>query len=80
MPTILRQDGFAVRLYPNDHDPPHVHVFKAEGQAKISLGDSDSLPLPIEVLSMSNKDVKKALEIVKEHQMILRQAWEKYHD
>ncbi|NJN61100.1 MAG: DUF4160 domain-containing protein [Coleofasciculaceae cyanobacterium RL_1_1] len=52
MPTILRQDGFAVRLYFNDHDPPHVHVFKAGGQAKIALGDGEQLPWPMEVLTM----------------------------
>jgi Domain of unknown function (DUF4160) len=27
-------------MYFDDHDPPHVHVFKAGGQAKITIGDS----------------------------------------
>jgi hypothetical protein len=38
MPTVLRKDGFAVRIYFNDHLPPHVHVFKGGGQVRISLG------------------------------------------
>ncbi|MGG6266137.1 DUF4160 domain-containing protein [Leptolyngbya sp. AN03gr2] len=44
MPTLLRQDGFEIRMYFDDHDPPHVHVFKAEGQAKIALGNSEVVP------------------------------------
>lgn len=39
MPTLIRQDGFDVRMYFDDHDPPHVHVFKAGGQAKITIDE-----------------------------------------
>lgn len=37
MPTIFRQDGFQIRIYPNDHFPSHVHVIKGKGQAKIGI-------------------------------------------
>ncbi len=39
MATVLRKDGFSVRIYTNDHLPSQVHVFKAGGEAKINLGD-----------------------------------------
>jgi hypothetical protein len=29
MPTVLRDEGFEVRIYTSDHPPPHVHVAKA---------------------------------------------------
>jgi len=28
MPTIIRQEGFRIVIYPNDHFPAHVHVIK----------------------------------------------------
>jgi hypothetical protein len=80
MPTILRQDGFAVRLYFNDHDPPHVHVFKAGGQAKIALGDGEGLPWPMEVLAMDNRTAKQALKLVFEHQAYLLDKWREFYD
>jgi hypothetical protein len=37
MPTVLRRDGFEFVVYFDDHSPPHVHVFKGEGETKIKL-------------------------------------------
>ncbi|MCY7272298.1 MAG: DUF4160 domain-containing protein [Phormidesmis sp. CAN_BIN44] len=79
MPTLLRQDGFDIRVYFDDHDPPHVHVFKAGGQAKIELGRLDVLPSLILVQGMSVKDAKAAISIVTEHQTYLLEKWEEYH-
>jgi hypothetical protein len=28
MPTIVREDGYEIRIYTLDHPPPHVHVAK----------------------------------------------------
>jgi Domain of unknown function (DUF4160) len=38
MPTIIKQDGFRVVMYPNDHIPSHVHVYKGGGEVRINLG------------------------------------------
>jgi Domain of unknown function (DUF4160) len=38
MPTIIREDGFRVVIYPNDHIPAHVHVLKGGGEVRIDLG------------------------------------------
>jgi serine phosphatase RsbU (regulator of sigma subunit) len=35
MPTIIRERGFEVMIYPNDHRPPHVHVWKAGKEARV---------------------------------------------
>jgi hypothetical protein len=79
MPTVLRKDGFAVRIYFNDDLPPHVHVFKGGGQARISLGSGTESPQLVELEGMSDKDAAKALSIIIEHQVELLQRWEEYH-
>jgi hypothetical protein len=66
-------------MYFDDHDPPHVHVFKAGGQAKIALGSGDTLPSLIMVQGMSAKIAKAALAIVIENQADLLEKWEEYH-
>jgi hypothetical protein len=79
MPTLLRQNGFEVRMYFDDHDPPHVHVFKAGGQAKVALGDSDEVPSLIMVQGMSAKEAKAAVSIVAANQIYLLEQWEEFH-
>jgi len=35
---VLRIDGLRVMMFPNDHPPPHVHVFGKGGEALFYLG------------------------------------------
>jgi hypothetical protein len=79
MPTILRQDGFEFMIYTNDHPPMHVHVFKAEGEAVINLGDEATPPSLRETIGMSRKQERRALEIVGEHQNYLLGEWRRLH-
>jgi Domain of unknown function (DUF4160) len=37
MPTVIREDGFEVRIYTFDHPPPHVHVAKAGAILRIDV-------------------------------------------
>lgn len=79
MPTLLRQDGFEIRMYFDDHEPPHVHAFKVGGQAKIQIGSLEVPPSLTLVQEMSARDAKKAIEIVIEHQIKLLQKWGELH-
>lgn len=79
MPTLLRQDGFDIRMYFDDHDPPHIHAVKAGGQAKIALGSLDTAPSLMMVQGMSAKEAKASLLIVLENQPYLLDKWEEYH-
>jgi hypothetical protein len=70
MPTVLRVDGFAFRVIPGDHDPPHVHVRYSGRKCKIVLS----------TLDVSNSDMNRseeggAVRIVAEHQEALSAAW-----
>ena len=42
MPTVLKVDGLQIVIWPNDHNPPHIHVFSADAEAKIELNDAGS--------------------------------------
>jgi hypothetical protein len=39
MPVIQRFDGFVIRMYFEDHNPPHVHVVGPDFEALVSIGD-----------------------------------------
>jgi hypothetical protein len=79
MPTVHQQDGFQFRIYPNDHDPAHVHAWKAGRVAKIGLGDDETAPYPMDPGAMRTPDVRRAIRIVEEHQATLLNEWRKHH-
>jgi hypothetical protein len=79
MPTILRQSGFLVVIYPNDHPPPHVHVLRKDGRAKILLKVNDRSNDVVEVFGFSMKQTMDALKIVIEANQRLLLAWRKIH-
>jgi hypothetical protein len=80
MPTVLRKEGFSFRIYLDDHNPAHVHVFKAEGEVKIQIGDDFADCRLISVYGMNRKDAKRALEIAIAHRMELLNGWRKIHE
>jgi hypothetical protein len=41
VPTILNINGFRFIIWPADHEPPHVHVIKGKGKAKIKIGNEE---------------------------------------
>ena len=76
MPTVLRVDGFAVRIYTADHEPMHVHVIGADGEAVVAIGTPARL---IRMTGLSNKAVRAAIELVEGHAGMLVNAWEAIH-
>lgn len=80
MPTILRQNGFRVIIYLNDHLPSHVHILKGGGEIKIDLGNSKSKPKLIAIVgAIKNQEVAKALELVTDNQAFLLAKWKEIH-
>jgi hypothetical protein len=75
MPTVLRQAGYEIAIYFNDHPPAHVHAFKAGGEAKVNLD-----PVAVaQVWKMKKATVRKAKRVVAEHQSYLLERWEEIH-
>jgi hypothetical protein len=79
MPTVLRIDAFRFVIYLNDHSPPHVHVFTADAEARIELGQPGGFPRLLENRHMKPMALAKALALVKQHQDALVQAWSRLH-
>lgn len=78
MVTILREGGFRVVIYLNDHEPAHVHVIGA-GEAKINLAGSGEAPELVWSVGMSGADLRKAMRIVGDARTELIARWDEIH-
>lgn len=79
MATVLRIDGYIVRIWSNDHLPRHVHVFKGDGECVINLVGEGGLPELREFYNLKRKEVAKAIRIVADNQKKLIKAWNQIH-
>lgn len=77
MPEIFRAFGLVFVIFPDDHDPPHTHVFYGGEKCKIFLKGPTVADKPRCTLPPSR--LRKALQLVAENQAILLQEWEKIH-
>lgn len=82
MPTVVREDGFAVRIYgpPREHPPAHVHVERGRDElVVIRLGLDDDPPTVWAVYGMKVQEVLKAVRIVEQHHAMILAAWRRIH-
>ena len=77
MPTVIREDGFEVRIYTFDHPPPHVHVAKSGAIVRIDIA---TLLVTEIVGDISDRDVKRTERLVALHAKRLTREWAKIHD
>lgn len=73
MPTLLNKDGFRFFFYANEHEPKHIHIIKGEGFAKIELGS-----LRVVQNYLKPNELKKALELTKQHQESFERVWNEW--
>jgi hypothetical protein len=74
-PTILRREGYQVKIYLNDHPPAHVHVAHAGNEARIGL-------VPVEVKNnwgFNTREIGRILAIIHESKEFLLAEWDRYH-
>lgn len=76
MPTLIREQGFEVRIYTQDHPPPHVHVAKSGAIVRIDLATCQVTEI---VGPISDRDAKRAELLVTEHAEFLREEWAEIH-
>ena len=79
MPTVLRKNGFQVIIWTNDHEPMHVHVFKAEGELVINLGNGKAEISIRENYGMRNTDLRRALSLISRNHDLLLEKWREIH-
>ena len=70
MVTVFRAFGLRMIIFVDDHQPAHVHVF-GDGQARINLLGSDGTPELVWADNMSRTEIRRAVRIVKEQQVLL---------
>jgi uncharacterized protein DUF4160 len=79
LPTVLRIEGFHVRIYLREHPPAHVHVWKSGAWARVELPTTEKSAHVISVRGMTTPDVVRVVRIVEANADLLLAAWERYH-
>ena len=77
-----RKNGFRFVIYPNDHTPAHIHVFRERAEVVIFLGslaERKEKPSIRENKRMQTRDIMRALRICYENQKEYIAEWEKIH-
>jgi len=78
MVTIHRAHGLRVIIFTDDHEPAHVHVF-GDGQAKINLIGPDGVPVLVWAEGLKRNEVRRALQLVRDHQAAFLARWREIH-
>lgn len=79
MPTVHRERGFRIVIWPNDHPPPHVHVFKEAGEVILLIPSEREVPEIRGARRMQAADIAEAMQMVREHAQTIRQKWDEIH-
>lgn len=80
MPTILKIDGYSIRVYTHDHRPAHVHVVGVDGAVVFHLNCPGG-PIEVRESSQSLPDLKirKLARAVSLQIQRLCDEWRKLH-
>lgn len=78
MVTVLREEGFRVVIFTKDHGPPHVHVRKANGRAKIELPRGDEGARILRT-TLNDRDTARAVRLVEANTETLAEEWRRIH-
>ncbi len=70
MPTISQFYGITIRMYFDDHPPPHFHAYYGNDSAKIDIDT-----LQISEGKLSRRPLGLVLEWAVEHRDELRENW-----
>ena len=79
MVTVHRAYGFRFVIFPNDHSPPHVHVFGQGGEAKVVLEGPGGIRLDW-VAGISQGDLRKVMREVRRERERLIAMWRTIHE
>ena len=74
MPEVSRFFGIVIRMYFDDHNPPHFHAFYGGSEAQFGIE-------PIAILSgaLPSRAASMVLEWAALHQLELMQNWRRLH-
>ncbi|MEL6490085.1 MAG: DUF4160 domain-containing protein [Cyanobacteria bacterium J06634_6] len=78
MPTVFNEDGYRGMVFPNDHQPVHVHVYKNEASVKIDV--KTLKVIGVEGRRPKPKEIKKAIKLTAKHKGKIEKKWQELHD
>jgi len=70
MPTLKRFGSTSIRMYADDHNPPHFHIVGPDFQVLVRISD-------LEVIAgeAASSQIAKAITWAKDHQEMLALKW-----
>ena len=72
VPTVHRQNGFRFMIYPADHPPKHVHVYKSGDYAIINLETGE-----VPEFSFKTNVLHQAHQLTMENLDHLKSEWDR---
>lgn len=80
MPTILRQDGFKIQIFVDDHEPPHVYARYDRALVVVNLAEAAGQVPTIRTVKHASAEIQRsALQLVAEHNDYLLEQWRLIH-
>ncbi len=79
MAAVHRAYGFRFVIFPNDHSPPHVHVFGQGGEAKIVLEGRDGIRLDW-AAGIRRGDLRRVMQEARRERERLIALWRAIHE
>jgi hypothetical protein len=75
MPTIVKLGNIAIRMFADDHNPPHFHIVTSDYQALIALSS-----MSVIAGEMDRRSLDIALEWARQNKALLEQEWERLNE
>lgn len=76
MPTVFELFGIRYFFYAGDHEPIHIHLENADGNAKVYLEPELKVDFNHGIKA---KDMKKALAMIETYKEEITEAWSRHH-
>ena len=77
LPELTARYGLTVIMYPNDHRPAHVHIYRGENVARISIETEN--PTVIDCYGFRKRDLNNICELLEPHRDGLIVIWNEMH-
>jgi hypothetical protein len=76
VPKVIHENGYRVSVWPNDHPPPHVHVYKAGRECLVEIGELGEVAASLyENRGLSDKEWQGAVALVQKYQELALKKW-----
>ena len=75
MPTLARLGNVLIRMFADDHDPPHFHVVTPDHAATVLIAD-----LTILTGRIDRRSLDTALEWARNNRELLRNEWTRLNE